>query len=345
MEVLGKGNFLRDQVESRLGRNNIWVGPTNTGESVFVKRLLGDRPDVAKRVRRSLDMQRVLADHPEGADAAPALIGHDVDNGILVFENLEEAQPAGDLMVEDRFDTELAMRCGRLVGQLHETEPTPELDESRPLFPSEELLVGVPVTMFDRLGNTELEAWRLLQPDPELHEGVLRLLAAEDVAPKTPTHCDLRVDQFLLVGERLLITDWEEFRLADPARDVGGFAGEWLYRAILDIVTSRGDAEFLDIDFTQEVVLTRGVEKFLRLRPLVETFWQGYLEVRGEVDPEIAERATAYAGWHMIDRLIAAAAQRPRLLGIERAAAGIGRTALLAPERFVKTLGLGPVDD
>src|SRR5699024_9813234 len=75
MEVLGKGNFLRDQVESRLGRNNIWVGPTNTGESVFVKRLLGDRPDVAKRVRRSLDMQRVLADHPEGADAAPASSG------------------------------------------------------------------------------------------------------------------------------------------------------------------------------------------------------------------------------------------------------------------------------
>src|SRR5699024_12343575 len=63
MEVLGKGNFLRDQVESRLGRNNIWVGPTNTGESVFVNRLLGDSPDVAKRERRSLDMLRVLNAH------------------------------------------------------------------------------------------------------------------------------------------------------------------------------------------------------------------------------------------------------------------------------------------
>ena len=41
--------------------------------------------------------------------------------------------------------------------------------------------------------------------------------------------------------------------------------------------------------------------------------------------------------------MIATAHFRPRLLGIERAAAGIGRTALLDPDRFVGSLGLEPL--
>jgi hypothetical protein len=41
----------------------------------------------------------------------------------------------------------------------------------------------------------------------------------------------------------------------------------------------------------------------------------------------------------MLDRLMAGASRTSRLSGIERAAAGIGRAALIDPDRFVTTLG------
>ena len=194
--------------------------------------------------------------------------------------------------------------------------------------------------MFDWSSFGQLSAISLMQQDGELAEGIKTLLAREEAADKVPSHCDLRVDQLLVRDSDVFIADWEEFRLADAARDIGSFAGEWLHRSVLDIVTNRGDDGLVDLELSHDLIVARGAEKLERLRPRIENFCRGYREVRPDTDPELWERATAFAGWHALDRLISSAARSARLSGIERAAAGVGRNALLHPKRFAPALGL-----
>ncbi|NBE94816.1 hypothetical protein FE391_13480 [Nonomuraea sp. KC401] len=74
----------------------------------------------------------------------------------------------------------------------------------------------------------------------------------------------------------------------------------------------------------------------------IAQFWRCYRDSVAGPDEGLAERATAYAGRHLLDRLPATAGTQTRLRAIDLAAAGIGRTALLNPGKFTGTLGLGP---
>jgi hypothetical protein len=214
------------------------------------------------------------------------------------------------------------------------------LDVSRPPLPSLDLVNGLPMQMFENVSYGEIEAWRLQQNDPELLKALVELRERETGAVRSPAHCDFRVDQLLVVGGAVLITDWEEFRFADPARDVGSFAGEWLYRSILDIVTSRGDDAFDESALDHAAVLSRGAAKLERLRPRICHFWSAYRSARTGLDGAFVERAAAFTGWHMLDRLIAGSTFRGRLTGIERAAAGIGRGILINPGKFAPAIGM-----
>jgi hypothetical protein len=73
----------------------------------------------------------------------------------------------------------------------------------------------------------------------------------------------------------------------------------------------------------------------------VHEFWRAYTQVRPDIDPGLPVRATAFAGWHLLDRLVAGALSSARLSAIQRAAAGVGRAALVNPEKFATTLGFG----
>ncbi|MGW2329927.1 class V lanthionine synthetase subunit LxmK [Streptomyces sp. NPDC001700] len=339
---IGVGVFDRDSVSAPVGRNHAWSGRTESGRRVFVKHLVGAERDVRDRMRRMLAFERFVGRVPKLTGHVPALLGHDDDAGLVVFDHVE-ARSGAELMVDETFGGELATVVGEKIGALHAASPTPAdgLDEEPPPMPEPGLLHALPLGMFNELSFAELEAWRLMQHDQALREGLTALRRWEAAAPRVPAHCDLRVDQLLIVEDGTpVIADWEEFRLADAARDVGAFAGEWLYRSVLDIVTNRGDgdSDFPDVELTHRQVLTRGVAKMERLLPLVHDFWRGYRGCR-EVDPEFPVRATAFAGWHLLDRLIAGAAQGQRLSGIERAAAGVGRGALITPRKFAALLG------
>ncbi|MFD6873472.1 MULTISPECIES: class V lanthionine synthetase subunit LxmK [unclassified Streptomyces] len=348
---IGTGPFDRTDLTALPGRNDTWAGRTTGGALVFVKRLTGPPEDVRARMGRALAYERMVADAPADVLRGPALLGSDPDAGLLAFDYLQDARSGAELMADQEFTPELAHRAGLALGRLHARPagPLDALERSAPALPSPEPLEALPAAVFEELSGAELETWRLLQNDAPLIGAVHRLLADERAAPRVPAHCDLRMDQFLITGRPgpdavLHVADWEEFRLADPARDVGGFAGEWLHRAVHDIVTTRGDADtaaFAGLSMTRETVLARGAEKLTRLRPVVQEFWRGYRAARPDADPGLAERATAFAGWHLLDRLLAGAARSNRLLGIERAAAGIGRTALLDPARFTHVVGLG----
>ncbi|MEU3205489.1 class V lanthionine synthetase subunit LxmK [Streptomyces cyaneofuscatus] len=341
LDAIGAGPFLRDTVTAPVGRNQAWLGRTSGGRDVFVKRLVGPAPDVRARMARLLSFEEFVRDVPRLRAGVPVMLGHDEAENLVAFERIE-ARGGAELMVDETFGGDLAESVGRTVGMLHAAGTTRPLDSSTPSLPDVSILHGMPIGLYNSLSHAELEAWRLMQNDTPLVEAIERLQRQEADAPRVPTHCDLRVDQLLVREDGTpVLTDWEEFRAGDAARDVGSFAGEWLYRSVLDIVTHRGapGSAFTELELTHEQVLQRGAARMERLLPLVHRFWAGYRTVPRSLDPDFAARATAFAGWHLLDRLIAGAAQGQRLSGIERAAAGVGRRALLTPDRFAHILG------
>ncbi|MGP3962118.1 class V lanthionine synthetase subunit LxmK [Nonomuraea sp. 3N208] len=345
LDRLGYGRFDRETLVAPIGRNEVWAGRTDSGRKVFVKRLIGG-DDAKPRLRRMLAFERFKAARPVLADQVrtPAYLGADEDAGLVAFDFMDEARNGAEAMIEESFGDELARQVGEAIGHLHNagTQAGEGLDDGPFPLPDLRLLRGLPLEMWHNLSYGEMESWSILHGDPELMRGILALCEWESRSAKVPVHGDFRVDQLLLPEDGgFQITDWEDFRLGDPARDVGAFAGEWLFRSILDIVSARGDeVVFEAAEFTHEMVLQRGAEKIERLRPRIHGFWQGYRAVRPGLDDEFAARATAFAGWHMMDRLLASGARSAKLSGIQRAAAGIGRTALLAPARFTIALGL-----
>lgn len=341
---LGVGPFIRGSVNAPPGRNDSWAGSTESGRQVIVKRLLGIPEDAESRMDRLLAFERFAERNPQVAQYAPAFLGADREARLMAYEYVEDATSGAAKLVDDDFDNGLAESVGRAIGLLHGADAgiSEEYDRSLPPLPETTLMNGLPLLVFNGFSAGELEAWRLMQQDVVLVRALEKLRVQEAEAPRVPSHCDLRVDQLLFVDRRVYIVDWEEFRLADPARDVGSFAGEWLHRSVLDIVTNRGDTDdaFIDLELTHEQVLQRGVAKMERLLPRFHHFYRGYRSVMGDTDHGFSERVTGYAGWHLLDRLLAGAYRSHRLSGIERAAAGVGRTAILSPGKFAPVLGL-----
>lgn len=342
LKRLGLGSFRPQDVVAHLGRNDNWAGTTTTGAAVFVKRLGGEPDEARRRFDRVVGFERLAGQRGAGV-RRPHCLGWDEGAFLVAFELLEDADTGSELAGDDRFDEGLAHDAGKVIASLHAMDPEATADIDRRPHPLPPLgqIRALSLAAFNAASAAELEAWSLLQHDRDLARALGALRTREREAPQVPIHADLRLDQFLVAGaDELYLSDWEEFRRGDAARDVGGFAGEWLHRAILGIASSN-DASVPDLDPSHEAVVERGVKELERLRPHVVAFWAGYLEGSDRVDPGLAGRAAAFAGWHLLDRMLASAAQRPRLLAVERAAAGIGRTALLDPSRFVGVLGLG----
>ncbi|MFR0359366.1 class V lanthionine synthetase subunit LxmK [Streptomyces sediminimaris] len=346
LERLGAGTFTQETLSAYPGRNDNWAGTTTRGRSVFVKHLGGEAAESLRRFRRVLRFEQAVSAAAAGGGRPvprPRLIGSDEAARLLAFELVEGAAPGSDLAARDEFGTDLAQRAGRIIATLHTLRPADRTGiESAPLpLPALGHLRALPWALYTRASAGALEAWRLLQGDTALHEALRELRGDEARAPGTLIHGDLRLDQFLSAPDgRVLLTDWEEFRHGDPARDLGGFAGDWLHRAVLKVPAGlqRNPAAAVSHD---EVVAT-GTTELARVTPLIAAFHHGYTTARPDAverDPDLLVRATAFAGWHLLDRLLATAERSARLGATERAAAGIGRTALLSPRAFVSVLG------
>lgn len=341
----GLGVLVDDEQTAVKGRNHNRVGTTDAGHPVFVKRLDPEQPDARARFRRLLSFEAMSAT-ADTALSTPPCLGWDEEELTVIFRWLQGARSGADLAEEEAFTDGLAKRAGRAVGALH-TLPAAESADDPPFLPPLAFFHALPARYYAQASGASLEAWCLLQNDSELAEAVGELRRMEAAAPHTAAHCDLRLDQFLWDDDTLWLCDWEEFRYADPARDVGDFVGEWLFRAVLELPSKElghpgvvGDLGADEAAAHRDVV-ERGVRELTRLRTRNIAFWAGYRERVPEPDPGLAKRATAFAGWHLMDRMLAAAERRPRLSALDRAAAGIGRSALIHPGRFVTALGLG----
>jgi hypothetical protein len=321
LEELGLGSPDEDG-SAPAGRNRNWAGRTSKGLRLFAKELRGSPGDAGRRLRRTVAFAHAMP--------FPRLIAACDDHLVVVTELVEDATSGAEL----DFDEPLAAAAGEIVARLHSMPPEIAADTSRPPLPDPGLLRALPLATYLRLSAAELTFWRLVQSDPAIASSVDRLLADSDRAAPVPAHCDLRLDQFLAAGDRLSLTDGEEFRRADPARDVGSFAGEWLFRAIAGL-----PAELESATDENDIIRT-AARRLDERRPVVASFWNAYVDSRRPSDAGLAARATAFAGWHLLDRAAAGAARTARLAAPLRAAMGVGRQALAAPDRFAPTIGL-----
>ncbi|MER0483732.1 class V lanthionine synthetase subunit LxmK [Streptomyces sp. Edi2] len=341
---IGLGELADPDVASLIGRNDNWAGVTSRGVAVFVKRVLGGAGTAKRQIRRSLAFEATVGRVGREELLTPTVLGHGEAAPLIVTELLTDAVNGTELAERGTFEEDLSHRAGRAVGLLHGA-PTegaaPALDTSAPALPNVAWCDALPLPLFLNLSFAEVSLWNIVHADRELCAALARLRRWESAAERRPVHCDLRLDQFLLAGGLLHLIDGEEFRLADPARDVGSFAGEWLHRALGGLAGGRTEHGRIDRGPSHEELVATGTRELARLQPRIAEFWTGYRSARAAVDSGLAVRATAFAGWHLIDRALGAAEQSSRLSAATRAAMGVGRTALVHPEKFVRTLGLG----
>lgn len=335
---LGLGPFDPATVKGIPGSNDNWSGTTADGTQVFVKRFV----DVhfAIRIQRTETFCAAARDRLN----VPRLIGTDGEHGLLVFEYLAGAKSGADLANDDAFDDALCDRVGAALATVHSLDAE-GFDTSEHPFPPVRNLEALPFAAYLGVSMAELEMWQLLQGDEQLVQA-LRELRAADMEPRpsrSPIHGDVRLDQFLMADDTLYVTDYEETRMGDPARDIGAFAGEWLYKAIAATPTTLSDASPFGHVATHEEIVATGIAELEQRTPTVQRFLRAYLEAapaRISEDKALTVRATAYAGWHMVDRLLASSMQASRISPVMKAAAGIGRTVLLSPADFTASLGL-----
>ncbi|WTK98850.1 aminoglycoside phosphotransferase family protein [Streptomyces sp. NBC_01508] len=189
----------------------------------------------------------------------PEFLDGDEERRLLVFGMLDGVRSGSELAAEEEFTEAMSAQAGRTMAALHQL-PFQSADFPGPdphPYPPVEDLRSLPLEHYVNATGAFIQGWGLLQRDAALPDGLERLRAAEADAARVPIHGDLRPDQFLLTESALYVNDWEEFRLGDPARDVGAYVGEWLHRAVPRIPAQETDDAF-SATLTHEEVVARG---------------------------------------------------------------------------------------
>lgn len=302
-----------------------------------------------KLFEATLTAHHVLSNSTDTAGLhSPAVLASDPDNGIVVQEHVADARMLAELAVASERDSDLLLgamtSAGRAIASLHAVSASGKGLRSDPSFlPPVEWLDVLPWTSFKTFAAPQLNIWGRLQRDPELKDALMTLRAEEARAMPVAIHGDLRLDQFLLDSSgKLWLIDWEEFRMGDPARDVGAIVGEWLHIAIASL-HGRAPERFghlLEIDLTHDDILEAGASAIDDTVPFSVAFWEEYTQLTA-ISRDFQRRVVMFAGWHLFDRLLATGEIRSRASALDWAGAGIGRQALLNPENVAAALGLG----
>ena len=341
---LGLGSFDPADLVSHTGRNNNWAGRTSTGQSVFVKHLGGAADDVRRRLGGIRAFEQLLAGATGTALRGPRCLGWSEDDALVAFQLVPAARNGAERADDDSFNEKDAHRTGEMIGVLHSLDPLARvpLDTSPPAFPPVAELTALTLERHRTASAAELRMWAILQQDEQLASAIRDLRENSTMAPACPAHCDLRLDQLLFAQDTVYLLDGEELRRADPARDLGTYIGEWLYRAVRALAGAAGSAAPIPDEPmpSGQETSARGVRELARLRPLMEAFCAGYRSTGRPLGSALRIRSAGFAGWHLIDRVMAQAVQRSELSAVERAALGIARTVLLSPASVTATLGL-----
>lgn len=334
---LGVGRFAEDSVSGPAGRNDVWAGETESGQGVFVKRLEGS--DAARRLDRIIAVESIIRGLPVEHLRIPRLLGTDYEYMLIAHERVEGESVGAD--AEDIFTVALCEQAGRAIAALHDLPGAEVLDGSEHPMPPVDLLEALPLGMLENVSAGGLDVWNMMQTDAGLAPLVAQLRADSMAHREAACHADLRLDQFIIGDDALYLSDFEETRWSDPARDIGAFVGDWVQYAVMGIPeAASADTVFGEV-LSHETVVAAGAERLEQLRPRIAGFWDAYLDQACPVDPSgLAARSAAFAGWHLFDRAIATAARASRVPVVSRAAAGIGRTILTDPQAAAAALSL-----
>ncbi|WP_226351935.1 class V lanthionine synthetase subunit LxmK [Pseudonocardia sp. ICBG601] len=338
---LGLGELTSEAVTTFGGRNENWAGKTTTGVRVFVKAMSPQVGENAAAMDRSVKFERAARSNRTSALSVPEILGYDREAGMLVFRLLDEPQSGVELALENRFGSDLCRRAGESLSVVHELSVA-GLDNSAFWLPPMDWLEGMRWPAVQQQSAAQLAAWRLLQDDGEVVDALRALRAAEHSIQSTPVHGDVRIDQFVVSRGRLYLCDWENFRLGDPARDIGAFLGECLYYSTYSLFTpleKRTGTKLAEMNIAHDDIIDRGRESLHRTIPKIVSFWEGYVKA-SKPDSDFVPRALSFAGWHLFDRLIASAEAHIQLSPVAKAAAGLGRTVLLDPVGAARLMGL-----
>ncbi|MFE0104630.1 class V lanthionine synthetase subunit LxmK [Streptomyces sp. NPDC059009] len=325
------------------GRNTCWKATALDGRPVFVKRLTGEPADADSRFHRAVSFERVAPRQQGSGLRHPRLLASHAPSRLLVYPFLT-ATSGSDLLSDHSFTEDLAHTAGRALARLHTIDHLAGTDvpTTPPLMPPLSFFEALPEDAFIAATGAELQAWKLLQRDTQVRAALHGLREQEEQTHRRPIHGDLRFDQLLLAGDTLYLTDWEEFRLGDPARDLGAFLGELVWTATTRIPRSSPSQGQLSDAPTEQDVTAAGARELRRLRPLAMGFFRGYYDGRAVMDDShLAARVVGFAGWHLIDRVLSHSGSRPALAPTARAALGISRTLLSTPGPFIDVLGCG----
>ncbi|MDY6052401.1 MAG: class V lanthionine synthetase subunit LxmK [Rothia sp. (in: high G+C Gram-positive bacteria)] len=320
------------------GRNKSWILTFDDGDKVFLKQV---NKTIAGPYAfdRSVNFAKFSDSNPTNVPNSPKLLASHRPSGLLAFEYCN-GESLAKLLVDETIPDSFSRQVGSSLAKLH-AGPTDNLQEvAHPSPPVQMLKQGISYQRLTAFSLAEISLWSKLQQDQELVDCAVALKAAEENHSVSPVHGDLRLDQYQMHQNQLNLLDWEEFGVGDPARDLGTFAGEWIYRGVLDTVTTRGGAEEPPQQFSEESANQRIAERIGHLVPNIQVMWEAYCQERHDDDYHaLASRSVAFLGWHLIDRTIARASSVAKLPGIERAAAGIGRRILLEPQKYTQILG------
>ncbi|MFC7866279.1 class V lanthionine synthetase subunit LxmK [Streptomyces murinus] len=344
LQGLGLGRLLPDRIVSYSGRNDNWSGPTTEGVEVFVKHLGGPTEDAKRRLRNLLAFEELLVTAPQQLSPlrGPRCLGWSEKDLLVAFELVPSAVSGAERADSGDYTQQDAFRVGAAIGTLHGLDRVGRvrLDASSPGLPPVAALTALSLEKYRTASAAELRLWSILQHDEELTAGIRTLRERESLAMQCPVHGDFRLDQLLFAGDVVHLLDFEELRRGDPARDIGAYVGEWLHRAIGKLSGPGRGADAAETAPSAKEMLGRATRELARTRPLIERFREGYGAAGTAPDAALRERSAAFAGWHLIDRVLAQSVQRSTLTPVQRAALGIARTLLVSPAAVTATLGL-----
>ncbi|WP_040360243.1 phosphotransferase [Corynebacterium durum] len=342
LQDVGINPSLVQGIDVKVGRNQSAVLEVDGNQQYFVKLIQGS--DGVARFRRSKDFENWVI-NKSIKFATPKLLAFSKDQRALMFEFARCDTNLGEMLGDKFIDSVTAMKVAVAIGSLHTSTVSisDNIESDLPVLPPQ--FPGlISLDYFENATIGERNLWRILQNDAELLEA-LDLLVDSRIN-FVPIHGDFRPDQVFFRADEVVLLDFEEFRLGDPARDLGSFIGDLFYHKMSWIAVG---AQGTDGRLTHESLLERGVDLLGQVRPIIQSFWEKYCifccgaqsETWKMTQPNLANRVTGYAGWHLFDRSLARSALSGRLTANDRALNGIGRNLIINSGMFAQELGLG----
>ena len=195
---------------------------------------------------------------------------------------------------------------------------------------------------FWHFSGAEIELWALIQ---SRRESLLNQAAVigDPSYPLHATHGDVRLDQFLLGTDGIVLVDWERYARGDPARDLGMLTGDVFSTLMYHGFSKSEPSEQILDDSTYASARVQDAGR--RASEIIASIWAGYVDATSIAKSHLGEvqsRAGWNLAWHCIERVSSRAQFQMKLSGLDKALLGIALTAATQPAQTAQAFGIGP---